>query len=157
MCNAQFCKYRKLLYMQQITFWYLYVDKIFKSVPFKSHWVLWKDHIIFRVLFLWIIISILAEVTKPCISKKWNVQESILKNHHNCQFTSEVITPYSSNWITLLLLLCTSAPLVLCCDWFDCGSRQVKRDPVDLVTVNYDIKLHWRIQDYSLCIVIRFQ
>ena len=39
---------------------------------------------------------------------------------------------YSSNWITLLLL-CISAPLALCCDWFECGSRQVKRDLVDLV------------------------
>ena len=45
---------------------------------------------------------------------------------------------YSSNWITLLLL-CTSAPLVLCCDRFDHGSRQVKRDLVNLVTEDYDI------------------
>ena len=49
-----------------------------------------------------------------------------------------------SNWITLLLL-CTSAPLVLCCDWFDRGSRQVKRDPADLVTEDYDLTLRWRI------------
>ena len=33
----------------------------------------------------------------------------------NVLFASEVITSYSSNWITLLLL-CISAPLVLCCD-----------------------------------------
>ena len=46
-------------------------------------------------------------------------------------FDSEVITSYSSNWI-MPLLLCTSAPLVLCCGQFDRGSRQVKRDRVDL-------------------------
>ena len=51
---------------------------------------------------------------------------------------------YNGNWITLLLL-CTSAALVLCCDWFDRGSRQVMRDPVELVTVDYDITLHWQI------------
>ena len=55
-------------------------------------------------------------------------------------FASKVITSYSSNWI-MLLLLCTSAPLVLCCDQFDHGSRQVKGDPVDLLTVNYDINV----------------
>ena len=59
-------------------------------------------------------------------------------------FASEVTTSYSSNWITLLLL-CTSAPLVLCCNRFDHGSRQVKRDSVDLVTEDYDITLRWRI------------
>ena len=32
-----------------------------------------------------------------------------------------------SNWFTLLLL-CTSAPLILCCDRFDRGSRQAKRE-----------------------------
>ena len=40
-----------------------------------------------------------------------------------------------------LLLLSISAPLVLCCDRFDRGSRQVKRDPVDLVTEDYDLSL----------------
>ena len=45
----------------------------------------------------------------------------------------------------MLLLLCTSTPLVLCCDRCDCGSRQIKRDLVDLVTVDYDITLHWRL------------
>ena len=59
-------------------------------------------------------------------------------------FATEVITSYSSNWIKLLLL-CTSAPLVLCCDRFDHGSRQVKRDPVGVVTEDYDITLSWRI------------
>ena len=59
-------------------------------------------------------------------------------------FASEVITSYSSNRITLLLL-CISAPLVLRCDQFDRGSRQVKRDLVDLVTEDYDITLRWRI------------
>ena len=43
----------------------------------------------------------------------------------------------------MLLLLCTSAALVLCCDQFDRGSRQVKRDPVDLVMEDYDITLRW--------------
>ena len=61
------------------------------------------------------------------------------------QFASELITSYSSNWIRLLLL-CTIAPLVLCCDRFDRGSRQVKRDPVDLVTVDYDVTLRYWIQ-----------
>ena len=44
-----------------------------------------------------------------------------------------MINSFSSNWFTLLLL-CTSAPLVLYCDRFDRGSRQVKRKPVDMVT-----------------------
>ena len=44
----------------------------------------------------------------------------------------------SSNWFTLLLL-CTSAPLVLYCDRFDRGSRQVKREPVDLLMEDYDV------------------
>ena len=57
---------------------------------------------------------------------------------------SEVIASYSSNRITQLLL-CTSAKLVLCRDQFDRGSRQVKRDQVDLLTVDYDITLCWRI------------
>ena len=58
---------------------------------------------------------------------------------------SKVITSFSSNWITLLLL-CTIAPLVLCCDRFNRGSRHAnKRDPVNLVTVDYDMTLHWRI------------
>ena len=60
------------------------------------------------------------------------------------QFPSKVITSYSSNWI-MLLLLCTGAPLVLCCDQFDCGSKQVKSDPVDLVTEDYDIILCWQL------------
>ena len=60
------------------------------------------------------------------------------------RFASEVITSDSSNWFTLLLL-CTRDPLVLCCDRFNCGSRQVKRDQVDLVTEDYDITLCWQI------------
>ena len=45
-----------------------------------------------------------------------------------------------SNWFTLLLLY-NSAPLVLCCDRFDHGSSQVKREPVELVTEDYDVSL----------------
>ena len=63
-------------------------------------------------------------------------------------FASELITSYSSNWIRLLLL-CTIAPLVLCCDRFDRGSRQVKRDPVDLVTVDYAVTLRYWISRVS--------
>ena len=44
------------------------------------------------------------------------------------------MTPYISNWF-MLLLLCISAPLVLCCDQFSCGSRQVQCEPVDLYTI----------------------
>ena len=47
---------------------------------------------------------------------------------------------YSSNWFTLLLL-CTSALLVLCCHPFGPGSRQVKCKLVDLVTEDYDVSL----------------
>ena len=47
-------------------------------------------------------------------------------------------------WFSLLLL-CTSAPLVLCCDRFDRGSRQVKHEPVDLVTEDYNVSLCQRI------------
>ena len=46
----------------------------------------------------------------------------------------------------MLLLLSTSALLVLCCDRFDSGSRQVKCDPVDLVKENYDITIRGRIE-----------
>ena len=60
------------------------------------------------------------------------------------QFRQRSDTSYSSNWITLLLLY-ISAPLVLCCDRFDRGSRQVKRDLVDMVTEDYYIALRWRI------------
>ena len=48
------------------------------------------------------------------------------------------------NWF-MLLLLCTNAPLILCCDWFDCGSGQAKCEPVDLVTEDYDVLLCQRI------------
>ena len=54
------------------------------------------------------------------------------------------MTSYSINWFTLLLL-CTSAPLVLCCDRFDHGSRQVKRELVDLVMEDYDVSLCQRM------------
>ena len=47
--------------------------------------------------------------------------------------------------IFTLLLLCTSAPLDLCCDRFDRGSGQGKREPVDLVTEDYDVPLCQRI------------
>ena len=57
--------------------------------------------------------------------------------HH---FAGKVMTSYSSNWFTLLLL-CTSAPLVLCCDRFDHGSRQEKCELVDLVMEDYDVSL----------------
>ena len=50
------------------------------------------------------------------------------------------MTSYGSSWFTLLLL-CASAPLDLCCDRFYHGSRQAKREPVDLVTDDYDISL----------------
>ena len=63
-----------------------------------------------------------------------------------------MITSYDSYWIKLLLL-CTSAPLVLCCDRFDRGSREVKRDPVDLVTEDYDITLRRRIPRASAFII----
>ena len=49
-----------------------------------------------------------------------------------------------SNWFTLLLL-CTSAPLVWCCDRFDCGSSQVKREPLHLVTKDYGASLCQRM------------
>ena len=55
-----------------------------------------------------------------------------------------MINSFSSNWFTLLLL-CTSAPLVLYCDRFDRGSRQVKREPVDMVTEDYDVSLCQRV------------
>ena len=49
----------------------------------------------------------------------------------------QLINSFSSNWFTLLLL-CTSAPLVLYCDRFDRGSTQVKREPVDLLMEDYE-------------------
>ena len=56
----------------------------------------------------------------------------------------QLINSFSSNWFTLLLL-CTSAPLVLYCDRFDLGSRQVKREPVDRVTEDYDVSFCQRV------------
>ena len=50
------------------------------------------------------------------------------------------MTAYRSNWFTLLLLR-TNAPLVLCCDQFDRGSRQVKRELLDLAMEDYDVSL----------------
>ena len=71
-------------------------------------------------------------------------------------FASEVIRSYNSNWITLLLLY-TSAPLVLCCDRLNCGSRQVMHDPVYLVTVDYCITLRWRIEVFdATCILVLY-
>ena len=59
----------------------------------------------------------------------------------HAQFAGKVMTSYNSNWFTLLLLICTFAPLVLCCDRFGRGSRQVKREPV----VEVDVSLCQRI------------
>ena len=56
----------------------------------------------------------------------------------------QLINSFSSNWFTQLLL-CTSAPLVLYCDRFDRGSRQVKREPVDLLMEDYDVSLSQRV------------
>ena len=55
-----------------------------------------------------------------------------------------MINSFSSNWFTLLLL-CTSAPLVLYNDRFDRGSRQVKREAVDLLMEDYDVSLFQRV------------
>ena len=60
----------------------------------------------------------------------------------------QLINSFSSNWFTLLLL-CTNAPLVLYCDRFDRGSRQVKREPVDLVMEDYDVSLCQRVGIYN--------
>ena len=67
----------------------------------------------------------------------------------NCSYllAGKVITSYSSHWF-MQLLLCASAPLVLCCDQFDRGSKQVKRESVDLVRDDYDVSLCQRI-DFS--------
>ena len=56
----------------------------------------------------------------------------------------QLINSFSSNCFTLLLL-CTSGPLVLYCGQFDRGSRQVNREPVDLVTEDYDVSLCQRV------------
>ena len=68
---------------------------------------------------------------------------TFLQSSRHSSPPSEVITSYSqaysiSKWI-MLVLLGTSAPLVLCCDRFHHSSRQVKSDPVNLVTEDYDI------------------
>ena len=56
----------------------------------------------------------------------------------------QMINSFSSNWFTLLLL-CTSAPLVLYCYRFGRGSRPVKREPVDLLLEDYDVSLCQRV------------
>ena len=50
-------------------------------------------------------------------------------------------------WCLAAMLL---DPLVLCCDWFDRGSSQVKRDPVDLVTDDYDVSLCQQIKVHNI-------
>ena len=49
------------------------------------------------------------------------------------------------NDYVMQIMLCNNAPLVLCCDRFDHGSRQVKHDLVEMVMEDYDIALSWRI------------
>ena len=56
---------------------------------------------------------------------------------------------YSSNWFTLLLLF-TSALLVLCCDPFNRGSIKVKHEPVNLVIEDYIVSLCQRIHLLSV-------
>ena len=58
-----------------------------------------------------------------------------MKFHCTTVFASKVIASYSGNWITLLFYA-TVPPLVLCCGRFDSGSSRVKRDSVDMVTVD---------------------
>ena len=50
----------------------------------------------------------------------------------------------NNSWSTLLLL-CASAPLDLCFARFNRGSSQVKSEPVDQVTEDYDVQLCQRI------------
>ena len=71
-------------------------------------------------------------------------------------FASKVMMSHSSNWFTLLIL-CISAPLVLCCDQFDRGSRQVKREPVDLIMEDYDITLCQQIKEHKDDILCKYQ
>ena len=78
----------------------------------------------------------------------WNIMsmciENILYTAKNI-FTDKVMTSYSSNCFTLLLL-CTSTPLVLCGDRLDCGSRQIKRELVtwqrQIMTYHFVSKFH---------------
>ena len=56
------------------------------------------------------------------------------------------MTLYSSNWF-MLLLPCASAPFSLCCDQFDHGSTQAKRELVDLATEDYDVSLCQQISN----------
>ena len=65
-------------------------------------------------------------------------------HHQSNSWSIQLINSFSSNWFTLLLL-CTSAPLVLYCDRFDRGSRQVKREPIDLLMEDYDVSLSQRV------------
>ena len=58
------------------------------------------------------------------------------------------MTTYGSNWFTLLLI-CTSAPLVMCGDWFDLGPRQVKCERVDPATE--DMMYHLVSEFLSMC------
>ena len=67
-----------------------------------------------------------------------------LMHDQSNSWSIQMINSFSSNWFTLLLL-CTSAPLVLYCDRFDRGSRQVKRELVDLLMEDYDVSLFQRV------------
>ena len=64
-------------------------------------------------------------------------------------FAGKVMMSCNGNWFTLLLL-CTSAPLVLYCDRFDYGSSQVKLEPIALVMEDYDVSLCQRIEPGTL-------
>ena len=77
----------------------------------------------------------------PCTGRGLKLNTiSCVRHEENSDKFANKVTSYSSNWITLLLL-CTSAPLVLCCDRFDRCSTRVKHEPVDLIKEDYDVSL----------------
>ena len=108
---------------------------IFRRCPpsmFWGQWVNWqKRRQAAKFIIMYLPYEIIYSICGCC-------KKLIKMVAYEALFASKVITSYSSNWITLLLL-CTSAPLVLCCDRFDHGSRQVKRDPEDYTINNNDM------------------
>ena len=88
---------------------------------------------------------------KPMTVHPWEGHRALPNSSYNCLFQffnmrlkheSSQIHQSPAKWLCHPVVTgsryCCYAPLVLCCDQFDRGSRQVKRDPVNLVTGDYD-------------------
>ena len=106
----------------------------------------WSLLVLYIIVFypLWMLICTIKPFLTYSQCLYISVESFLIHPKCPCWSVGTVLFAFwlSSKWI-VLLLLCTSVPLVLCCDQFDCGSRQVKHSPVDLVMEDYGIILCW--------------